>query len=228
LIAELLPSVAKAHKISIVPRGQALGYTLNLPEEDRYLMSRQDLLDYMQMLLGGYVTEQIIFDRVTTGASDDLRRVAKISRSMIEEYGMGSKLLAHLDSSNRENVSQAMLQARDDEQQVLIDEALFEARSLIDENRDLVERIAEALLAKESIEREEIEEIVAAVGAARVDDQELEPIVVMPSIGGEPSAPVADRRHSAPPPANGRPRRSIAPPNGAVPVPVRSQPQRPA
>ena len=93
----MLPSVPKVHKISIVPRGQALGYTLNLPEEDRYLMSKEDLLDYMKMLLGGYVTEQIVFERVTTGASDDLRRVAEISRSMIEQYGMGSKLLAHLD-----------------------------------------------------------------------------------------------------------------------------------
>ena len=78
------------HKISIVPRGQALGYTLNLPEEDRYLMSKAELLDYMKMLLGGFVAEQIVFERVTTGAADDLRRVAEISRSMIEEYGMGS------------------------------------------------------------------------------------------------------------------------------------------
>ena len=58
----------KVHKISIVPRGQALGYTLNLPEEDRYLMSKEDLLDYMKMLLGGYVTEQLVFERVTTTA----------------------------------------------------------------------------------------------------------------------------------------------------------------
>ena len=66
-------------------------------------MSKEDLLDYMKMLLGGYVTEQIVFERVTTGASDDLRRVAEISRSMIEQYGMGSKLLAHLDGTGGEN-----------------------------------------------------------------------------------------------------------------------------
>ena len=94
LVSELLPSVPKVHKISIVPRGRALGYTLNLPEEDRYLMSKQELLDYLKMLLGGYVAEQIVFERVTTGAADDLRRVVEISRAMIEDYGMGSQLFA--------------------------------------------------------------------------------------------------------------------------------------
>ena len=162
LVSELLPSVPKVHKISIVPRGQALGYTLNLPEEDRYLMSKEDLLDYMKMLLGGYVTEEIVFERVTTGASDDLRRVAEISRSMIEQYGMGNKLLAHLDGTGGEKTSQSMLQARDEEQQLLIDHAQFEARMLISDNRDLLNRIAEQLIEKESIDREELEVLVAA------------------------------------------------------------------
>jgi cell division protease FtsH len=221
LIAELLPTVAKAHKISIVPRGQALGYTLNLPEEDRYLMSKEDLLDYMKMLLGGYATEQLVFERVTTGASDDLRRVADISRSMIEQYGMGSKLLAHVESSNGERMSQAML----DEQQVLIDEAHFEARTLIAENRDLIDRIAEALLARETIERHEIEEIVADVNAKRYVDPTLEPIVSLPSINAE-AQPEPAQEESVAPPQSERSRRSVAPPNGAVPAPVHSQPQQ--
>jgi cell division protease FtsH len=220
LVAELLPSVAKAHKISIIPRGQALGYTLNLPEEDRYLMSKEDLLDYMKMLLGGFVTEQLVFERVTTGASDDLRRVAEISRSMIEQYGMGSKLLAHLDGST-DKTSQSMLQARDDEQQLLIDQAQFEARMLIADNRDLVERIAETLLAKESIERAEIEEIVVAVNVARYDESELEPIVSLPSISSEAPTEADNAGESVPPPSPRRARRSIAPP--AVPAPARSQ-----
>ncbi len=231
LIAELLPSVARAHKISIVPRGQALGYTLNLPEEDRYLMSREDLLDYMKMLLGGYVTEQLVFERVTTGASDDLRRVAEVSRSMIEQYGMGSKLLAHLEGTGSEKTSQAMLESRDNEQQMLIDEAQFEARMLVADNRDLIDRIAETLLAKESIERAEIEEIVAAVNASRYEDASLEPIVTLPSIaaGAEPEADAqpAPAGESVPPPVNRRrqsDRRSVAPPpGGAVPAPVHSR-----
>ena len=79
------------HKISIVPRGRALGYTLNLPEEDRYLMSKEELLDHMKMLLGGFVAEQLVFGRTTTGASDDLRRVAEISRAMIEGVRHGQQ-----------------------------------------------------------------------------------------------------------------------------------------
>jgi cell division protease FtsH len=223
LISEMLPSVPKVHKISIVPRGQALGYTLNLPEEDRYLMSKEDLLDYMKMLLGGYVTEQIVFERVTTGAADDLRRVAEISRSMIEQYGMGSKLLAHLDGTGGDNTSQAMLQARDDEQQTLIDEAQFEARMLVADNRDLLDRIAQALLKKESIDRGEIVELVSGVHPAPrheiITDDELEAIVSLPSVDVHPEAVVdcqdfvlekdaalpRARRESVPPP---QPKRS--------------------
>jgi cell division protease FtsH len=230
LISELLPSVPKVHKVSIIPRGQALGFTLNLPEEDRYLMSKQDLLDYMKMLLGGYVTEQLVFERVTTGASDDLRRVAEISRSMIEEYGMGNKLLAHLDGTGGERTSQAMLQARDDEQQLLIDEALFEARELIRENLDRLGRIAEVLLAKETLERAQIEQIMAGIEIP-LDEPvvaEKEPIVRLPSLpldepelnGDGPSQPAPLPRKSVPPPPAGRAnQRSVAPPlNGRKPT----------
>ena len=92
LCSELLPSVEKVHKISIVPRGRALGYTLNLPEEDRYLKSKEELTDYLVVLLGGRVAEQIVFGSVTTGASDDLKKVNEISRAMVAEYGMGNSM----------------------------------------------------------------------------------------------------------------------------------------
>jgi cell division protease FtsH len=238
LISEMLPSVPKVHKISIVPRGQALGYTLNLPEEDRYLMSKEDLLDYMKMLLGGFVTEQIVFERVTTGASDDLRRVAEISRSMIEQYGMGSRLLAHLDVSGSDKTSQAALEARDNEQQQLIDKAQFDARMLVSDNLDLLERIAQELLEKESIERDEIERLVAEVKDAR--EEPLEPIVSLPSIGApelvfededlvagaaESTAAPRARRESVRPPVP-TVRESVAPPNGKLPASVRSAQQR--
>src|SRR3954447_11854818 len=90
LCAELLPGVNRTHKISIVPRGRALGYTLNLPEEDRYLKTREELIDYMTVLLGGRAAEEIVFGAITTGASDDLARVSEISRSMIHDYAMGT------------------------------------------------------------------------------------------------------------------------------------------
>jgi cell division protease FtsH len=231
LVSELLPAVSTLHKISIVPRGRALGYTLNLPEEDRYLMSKEDLLDHMSMLLGGFVTEQLIFGRTTTGASDDLRRVAEVSRAMIREYGMGSKLLAHLNASTAEDgASQASLQRLDEEQQLLIDDALFTARTLITENRDLLDRIAQELLAKESIERDEITAIVDEVNAARGGvvprPEPVDPVIVgLPAIGDkaveEDAVPNPDlaghvvippaRLRSVPPPPKSV-RKSVAPP----------------
>jgi cell division protease FtsH len=228
LVSELLPAVSTLHKISIVPRGRALGYTLNLPEEDRYLMSKEDLLDHMSMLLGGFVTEQLIFGRTTTGASDDLRRVAEVSRSMIREYGMGSKLLAHLNASTAEDgASQASLQRLDEEQQLLIDDALFTARTLISENRDLLDRIAQELLAKESIERDEITAIVDEVNAARNGvaprPPAVDPVIVgLPAIGDKPveKDTVPDpglARHVVVPPAR---LRSVPPPGSSTPESV--------
>src|ERR1700735_2995583 len=90
LCGELLPSVDRVHRISIVPRGRALGYTLNLPEEDRYLKTREELLDFMTMLLGGRAAEQLVFGAITNGASDDLKRVADIAHAMVHEYAMGT------------------------------------------------------------------------------------------------------------------------------------------
>src|ERR1700728_4633129 len=90
LCGELLPSVDRVHRISIVPRGRTLGYTLNLPEEDRYLKTREELLDFMTMLLGGRAAEQLVFNSITTGASDDLKRVSEIAHAMVFEYAMGT------------------------------------------------------------------------------------------------------------------------------------------
>jgi cell division protease FtsH len=85
LVRELLPSIDRVHKISIIPRGRALGYTMNLPEEDRYLKTKEELIDHLKVLFGGRVAEEVAFGRVTTGAADDLRRAIEISRAMIED-----------------------------------------------------------------------------------------------------------------------------------------------
>jgi cell division protease FtsH len=160
LVSELLPSVPKLHKISIVPRGKALGYTLNLPEEDRYLKSKDELLDYLKMLFGGRMAEEIVFGRVTTGAADDLRRITEISRSMIEEYGMGSQLIARDDVQSSALLSEATRAKRDAEQQALIDEAQWEARCLITDNRELLDLFATHLLKHEALDRDEIDLII--------------------------------------------------------------------
>jgi cell division protease FtsH len=160
LVSELLPTVDKVQKVSIVPRGKALGYTLNLPQEDRYLKSRQELIDYMKVLLAGRVSEQIVFGRITTGASDDLQRVTSIARSMVFEYGMGTVIRSHQVPSNDYTVSESLRQTRDEEVQEIAEEAYRGAHRLITDHRDLLDEIAERLLANEVIEREEIQRIM--------------------------------------------------------------------
>ena len=162
LVSELLPTVDKVQKVSIVPRGKALGYTLNLPQEDRYLKSRQELIDYMKVLLAGRVSEQITFGRITTGASDDLSRVTAIARSMIHEYAMGTTIRSHQVPADDCTVSEALRQTRDEEVQAVAEEAYRGAEELLVDHRDLLDEIAERLLANEVIEREEIREILAA------------------------------------------------------------------
>jgi cell division protease FtsH len=161
LISELLPTVDKVQKVSIVPRGKALGYTLNLPQEDRYLKTRHELIDYMKVLLGGRVSEQIVFGRVTTGAADDLKRVTAIARSMVHEYGMGTAIRSHQVPSDDYSVSEALRRTRDEEVQAIAEEAYRGAHRLLSDHRDLLDDIAERLLVNEVIEREEIQEILA-------------------------------------------------------------------
>jgi cell division protease FtsH len=162
LVSELLPTVDKVQKVSIVPRGKALGYTLNLPQEDRYLKSRGELIDYMKVLLAGRVSEQITFGRVTTGAADDLKRVTAIARSMVYEYAMGTTIRSHQVPADDFNVSEALRQTRDEEVQAIAEEAYRGAYRLLTDHRDLLDEIAERLLHHEQIEREEIQELMAS------------------------------------------------------------------
>jgi len=167
LCSELLPSVEKVHRISIIPRGQALGYTLNLPEEDRYLKSKEELLDYMVVLLAGRVTEHLVFRQITTGASDDLRKVHEISRSMVTQYGMGTELQSKQLPADDYSMSDATRRVIDEEQQYLTDLAHRRAIKLVHENRTLLEAFAFTLLENEVLEREDIERLVASYRSAR-------------------------------------------------------------
>jgi cell division protease FtsH len=171
LCSELLPSVEQVHRISIIPRGKALGYTLNLPEEDRYLKTKEELLDYMVVLLGGRVTEHIVFGQVTTGASDDLRKVHEISRSMVTQYGMGTELASKQLPADDYSMSDHTRRMVDEEQQYLTDLAHRRAMRLVAENRTLLEAFAFTLLENEVLEREDIERIVGAY-----QGQEVEPV----------------------------------------------------
>jgi cell division protease FtsH len=160
LCSELLPSVEKVHRISIIPRGRALGYTLNLPEEDRYLKTKEELMDYLVVLLGGRVTEHLVFGQITTGAADDLKKVHEISRGMVTEYGMGTELMSKRLPAEDYSMSDATRRQIDEEQQFIADQAHRRALKLVSENRMLLEAFAFTLLENEVLERDDIERLV--------------------------------------------------------------------
>ena len=162
LLGELLPSVDRVHRISIVPRGRSLGYTLNLPAEDRYLKTREELLDYMTVLLGGRVAEQIVFGAITTGASDDLKRVADIAHSMVHDFAMSTGGVGRSPDGDV-RLSETTLRLRDEERQDVIDEARRAAQKMIGAHRRQLDAFAAELLEKEVLERDAIERIMKGV-----------------------------------------------------------------
>jgi cell division protease FtsH len=190
LCSELLPSVEKVHRISIVPRGQALGYTLNLPEEDRYLKTKEELMDYLVVLLGGRVTEHLIFGQITTGASDDLRKVHEISRSMVTDYGMGSKIQSKQLPAGDYSMADATRRLIDEEQQFIADQAHRRALAMVSEHVDLLEGLAHQLLDNEVLERGDIDRLVADYEGTVPTPARLEPLS-----GGSERRLAASRRY---------------------------------
>ena len=168
LCAELLPGADRVHKVSIVPRGRALGYTLNLPDEDRYLKTREELIDHMTVLLAGRVAEQLVFGEVTTGAADDLKRVAEVAHAMVFQYAMGTPTAAQRAVPTVEGFqgmqdSEQFRHVRDEEQQHLAYEAQRAAQELISGQRDKLDELARALLKHEVLERHDIDRIMDGV-----------------------------------------------------------------
>jgi cell division protease FtsH len=162
LCGELLPSVDRVHRISIVPRGQALGFTLNLPEEDRYLKTREELIDFMTMLLGGRAAEQLVFGSITTGASDDLKRVAVIAHAMVHEYAMGTGTTS-MRAGDEATLSEAARRMHDAEVRELADEAFRAALAIVDMHRVHLDDLAATLLTNEVLERTDIDRIIGNV-----------------------------------------------------------------
>jgi cell division protease FtsH len=161
LCGELLPSVDRVHRISIVPRGRALGYTLNLPEEDRYLKTREELVDYMTMLLGGRAAELIVFGSITTGASDDLRRVTDIAHAMVHEYAMGTGFTSLRVVTD--GAAEHTRRVSDEEVRQLADQAFRTARSIIESHRPQLDQLALTLLSNEVLERDDIETVMEGI-----------------------------------------------------------------
>jgi cell division protease FtsH len=161
LCAELLPSVDRVHRISIVPRGRALGYTLNLPDEDRYLKTREELLDRMTMLLGGRAAEQLVFGSVTTGAAGDYQHVTALAAAMIDEYAMGTRV--KLQRVEGAELAEATRRLRDEEQAELADAAYRAALALLRDHRRWLDALADELLEREVLERADIDRVLTGL-----------------------------------------------------------------
>jgi len=205
LCAELLDSQEKTHRISIIPRGKALGYTLHLPQEDRYLKTKEEMTDWMVVGLGGRVAEAIVFGEITTGAANDLEKVYQVSRSMVTDYGMGTSISSRRLPVDDYSVSEASRRIVDEEQQELTDEAWRRAKKLISANRPLLNAFAERLLTNEVLEREDIEQLVADHRAGKLEPVETSVNGTSPSQEPEPGVAQLAASERLDPDAPGRP-----------------------
>ena len=176
VVAETLPNTDVVHKISIVPRGvAALGYTVQLPTEDRYMMTKSELEDRLAVLLAGRVTEELVFGDVSTGAQNDLMRATDIARAMVKEYGMSGKmgLMTYERPHNTflkgdgwlptdKEYSDKTAADIDEEVRRILDEVHEKTTKIIEEQRDIVESLAGLLLEKEGVDREEFKKLIHA------------------------------------------------------------------
>jgi cell division protease FtsH len=175
LVASVLPYADPVHKISIISRGRAAGYTLKLPDEDRRMQSKKEFLDDIAMTLGGYVTEEMIFGDLTTGPSNDLQVIANLARDMVTKYGMsekvgpialegsGGRMIGGGQSEDR-GYSPEIAKQIDDEVARLITEGKERARKILNEHRVALDAVAKKLLEVETLERDEYEEILKEYG----------------------------------------------------------------
>ena len=172
LVGHVLPNTDPIHKISIISRGRALGYTLALPVEDKFLSARGEMLDDIAMMLGGRVAEAIAIGDITTGASNDIERATKLARQMVTQYGMSDKLGpmtlgegAHeiflgRDFSATPNYSQEIAFEIDKEVRRLIDEAYETAYRILTERRELLDQMADVLVERETVDKDELEALL--------------------------------------------------------------------
>lgn len=175
LVGYALPNADPIHKVSIIPRGRAGGYTLSLPLEDKFYVRRSEMIDQLAMLLGGRTAEELIFVDPTTGAANDIEKATDIARRMVTEYGMSDKLgpiqygkpeaevFLGRDYSTHHDLSNEVAAAVDDEIRALIHQAHDEARMILTTHEDALHRIAEALIEKESLDAGEVKEVLSDV-----------------------------------------------------------------
>jgi cell division protease FtsH len=204
LVATMLPKTDPVHKVTIIPRGRALGVTMQLPSEDRYSQDRDRLLNTIAVLFGGRIAEEIFMHQMTTGASNDFERATEIARRMVTQWGMSDILGPMVYGENEgevflgrsitthKNVSETTMQKVDSEIRRIVDEQYKVARKLIEDNRDKVEAMAKALLEFETLDADQLGDIMAG-------KPPRPPKVPSPSV--PPSAPTDGAQAAAAPAA---------------------------
>jgi cell division protease FtsH len=163
LMSHLVGEPMPVQKVTIVSRGQALGYTLNTPQEDRYLHTKDEFLDLLKVMLAGRAAEQIVFGAVTNGAANDLERVTELARRMVFEFGMGNEVASRTMRADNYSLSEHTKRVRDEEQARLTDHAYAEAVRLLAKHRSSLDELAFLLLEKETLHRPELERLFAGV-----------------------------------------------------------------
>ena len=183
LAAHVLPNTDPVHKISVIARGRALGYTLTLPEEDKFMMTREELSDELAMLLGGRVAEELIVGDITTGAANDIERATKIARQMVTEYGMSDaigpltlgqkqhEVFLGRDFAAQPDYSEQVAFEIDNEVRRMIDQAHDEALDILQEQRQKLDQMAALLIERETIDKEEVERLLTDVPKRAQRDQ---------------------------------------------------------
>lgn len=196
LVSEILPHADPVHKISILPRGMALGYTMKFPLEDKYLTTKSELLDDIAGLLGGRVAEQLVFSELTTGANNDLDRATEIARAMVCEFGMSDTLgpltlgkrhgnpFLGRDFGDERNYSEEIAMSIDKEVRKIIETGYNRAKQILSENREKMDEIVKVLLEKESLDREEFQALMADVKLPEHKGEHKSKVA--PSTEGEP------------------------------------------
>jgi cell division protease FtsH len=200
VVARLLPKTDPVHKVTIIPRGRALGVTMQLPVEDRYSMNREQILENISVLFGGRIAEEVFMGQMTTGASNDFERATEMARRMVTQWGMSDTLGPMVYGENEgevflgrsvtthKNVSEATMQKVDAEIRRIIDEQYRLARRLIEENRDKIEAMAKALLEWETIDADQINDIMEGREPRPPKPPVVQPPPPVPPVDGAPAA----------------------------------------
>jgi cell division protease FtsH len=179
VMSHLMGDTLPVQKATIISRGSALGYTLNLPAEDRYLHTKEELEDMMKVYLAGRAAEHVVFGRVTNGAANDLEKATELARAMVFEFGMSETVSSRTMRADNYSLSEATKRLRDEEQARLTDDAYEEAIRLLEKHRAALDRVAHALLEKETLVRDELDALLGDIDAeSRASDTVGTPRVI--------------------------------------------------